>query len=684
MQLAYPWFLFGLFAVIVPVVIHLLQLRRPQRVLFTNTAFIREVEMVTVRHRQLQHWFVLLVRALAIAALVFVFCQPFIPAERYNDLMAQSSTMDVWVDNSNSMQVRAISGRSLLEEGMDQAAILGKGNKADKFRLLNIGRKIESYTQYENDLNTLKLGQGNSAFASISADRNSLVYLFSDFQKSAFTVSSLDKFGSSKRVVLVPLAGKRVGNIYVDSVWVDDAFVRLHTNIGLHVRLRNGGQTDVTDCQVKVLLGAKQAAALRVTVAPGKAVTTVVQVQIDNSVPVEGRVVVDDLPVAFDNTYYFTLQPAAAIRVLEIGEEPVTQQLYGNEPLFAYTFAKSGRVDFGLLRRANMILVSGIANVDAGLREALVSAVKQGASVVIVPSAASGAHTTYNLLFKELGLGGVQWEDNAPKPELREVAMPSAQEPFFRDVFGAQQRAVTMPRVAPVLRWSRTGTDIMRLRDGESYLAGFTNGAGQVYVFSAPFGTAYSDFVEHALFVPVMYRMAMLSYQNEQLPAYRLNQDVVTLKLPAAGTAGRQDEAAFRMVKDSLILIPAQRVVGSEVRLELPEAMNVPGFYQVRQGQQPLTTLAFNANKRESELEAYSADDLRQLLGNSHPNVRVVENGANGAGLAADSADQTGTPLWRYFLAATLVFLLAEALLVRFGRPRAAVGSGSVAAKATV
>ncbi|MDO7853713.1 BatA domain-containing protein [Hymenobacter convexus] len=681
MQLTYPWFLLGLFAVAVPVVIHLLQLRRPQRVLFTNTAFIREVEMVTVRHRQIQQWLILLARGLAIVALVFVFCQPFIPAEKETKLLAKSSAMDVWVDNSNSMQVRTITGDNLLQEATAQAGLLGRGNRSISLRLLNVGKKAGSYAEYENGLEKLKLEEGNGVFRGDIVDGNAPFYLFSDFQKSFFSAKLLDKFGSNRQVVLVPLKGKQTANIYVDSVWLDDAFVRLHTNIGLHIRVRNGGQADAVDCQIKVLLATRQAVAFRVSVAAGKAMTTVAQVRLDNNAMVEGQVILEDRPVTFDNTYYFTLQPAAAIRVLEIGDEPVTQQLYGNEPLFAYSFAKNGNVDFGLLKQANLILVSGVQRVDAGLREALVSAVGRGASIVIVPSAAGSARASYDLLFKTLGLGTVQWEENAPNPELREVDMPSTQEPFFRDVFGAQQRAVTMPRVAPVLRWSRTGTDIMRLRDGESYLASFASGTGRVYVFSAPFAVAYSDFVEHALFVPVMYRMAMLSYRNEQLPAYRLDQGAVTLKLPpaanVASTAGRSDEAAFRMVKDSLTLIPAQRVAGSEVHLALPEAMNVPGFYQVRQGERLLTTLAFNANKRESELDAYSADDLRQLLGSSHPNVRVVEGGADGAGLAADSAEQTGTPLWRYFLAAALVFLLVEALLVRFGRRSAAAGQGS-------
>ena len=406
--------------------------------------------------------------------------------------------------------------------------------------------------------------------------------------------------------------------------------------------------------------------------------------QVADKMLVQGRVVTEDVPVIFDNTYYFTLQPATAIRVLEIGAEPVAKQLYGNEPLFSYSSAKPQNVDYGALQRVNLVVVREVERVEAGLREGLQNVVKRGGSVVIVPSGMVSSHDSYQQLFKVLGLGTVQWETVTAAPELREVAMPGKREPFFRDVFGAEQRGANMPRVVPVLRWPRTGTDILRLRDGESYLAGFTSGAGHVYVFSAPFAQQYSDFVSHALFVPVMYRMAMLSYQNDQLPAYRLTQGTVSLRLPPAVTgiseAARADEASFRLVRDSVVLIPGQRVMPTELRLDLPVGLDAPGFYQVQRGGQVLTTLAFNQDKRESELAAYSADELRQLIGSDHPNIKVVENGADGAGLAKLRAEQTGLPLWRYCLLLVLLALLAEALLVRFGGRKAAASTARVPA----
>ncbi|WP_229725442.1 hypothetical protein [Hymenobacter baengnokdamensis] len=499
------------------------------------------------------------------------------------------------------------------------------------------------------------------------------LYLFSDFQKNEAAPAIWQHIRHKGEVVLVPQVAQPAGNIYVDSVWLNDAFVRTGTAIGLHIRLRNGGAVAVTDCPVKVFLGIRQVAAFRVTVGAGQASETTAQVQLADSKLTLGQVITGDASVSFDNTYYFTVQPAAAIRILEIGPEAATQQAYAAEPLFTYTFAKPQKLNFEDMRRANLVLLREVPQVDAGLREAMLNVVRRGGSVVIVPPADVAAHTSYHELFKALGVGGEQWEAPAVGvPVRQEVAMPSPHDPFFRDVFGAQPRSVVMPQVAPVLRIGRAGTDILRLRDGEGYLTEFGNGAGRTYVFAAPFAKEYSDFPAHSLFVPVLYRLAMLSYHSDQQPAYRLSTPAVALTVPPSATGAGNGETSYRLVHDSLTYIPTQRMQGGQLHLEVPAGLRAPGFYELRKNGQAVTTLAFNAAKRESELAAYSATELRQLLGSTHPNVHVLEDGAKPEVLARYRAEQMSRPLWRYCLLLVLAALLAEGLLLRFGRPRAA------------
>ncbi|RZK30200.1 MAG: hypothetical protein EOO61_19580, partial [Hymenobacter sp.] len=260
MQFLNPGFLWGLLAVAIPVLIHLLQLRRPQRILFTNTGFIKAVELTTVRRRRLQELLVLLARVLAVILLVLLFCQPFIPAKN-NGRHAVDQAVIVLVDNSPSMQAPASQQGTLLQEAVTGALRLSKtyGN-AGRFQLLKQGGGRLNETAYKAKLEKLQFAIGKTAWDDKGIYQGSEaakqpLYIFSDFQKSAAGSAFLRKMPANATVVLVPQIGRSAGNIYVDSVWLDDAFVRVRVNLGLHIRLRNGGTEPMADCPVKVLIG---------------------------------------------------------------------------------------------------------------------------------------------------------------------------------------------------------------------------------------------------------------------------------------------------------------------------------------------------------------------------------------------------------------------------------------------
>ncbi len=682
MHFLFPGFLWGLLAIGAPVAIHLLQLRRPQRILFTNTSFIREVELTTIKRRHLQELLVLLFRVLGVAFLVLLFAQPFIPARQTAGL---GGSVDILLDTSPSMQVPGESQQPLLQEVQGKATALGKNFEvATHFKLLGQSRGLLTQAAYLNEVAATRVSGRHQGWASVlAAQAGQLVaqgplYIFSDFQRGARAKEAVQQLDKNREVVLVPQVARPTANMYVDSVWLEDAFVRTQVNIGLHIRLKNGGSAAIANCPVKVRLGKQQVAAFSATLAAGQTSTTVVQVQLPDKQMFLGQVVTEDRPATFDNTFFFMLQPTVGIQVVEIGAEPVAAQAYQAESLFSYAFMKPQQVNFSQLQRANLVLVREATTIDAALQQALVDVARRGGSVVVVPPGSAAGREATTQLLRALGVAGAQWNATIATPTMQEVAMPSPRNPFFQDVFGAQPRQVVLPQVAPVLSLGRGGADILRLRDGDSYLAEFRNGTGRTYVFTAPFSKDYGDFTTQGLFVPVLYRLAMLSYQVRQQPAYRLTTPGVTLELTPEVIGKDQQEAAFRLVRDSLTLIPAQRLHGNILQLKLPPTMSQPGFYELRRAGRLVTTLAFNADSKESELAVYSPAELRQLVGPDYPNVQVLEPGASPEALLRYRAEQTGRPLWRYCLLAALACLLAEALVLRFGRQKAAARTAAV------
>ncbi|GGF25141.1 hypothetical protein GCM10011383_40930 [Hymenobacter cavernae] len=576
------------------------------------------------------------------------------------------------------MQVQGEEEQTAFDQVVEQARDLTTVYPASTyFELVNKPHRRLTESAYRTSLEQLGIS-GHTASLQTTLARlvetgvrqEGQIYIFSDFQKNDFSPQFITGFDTTQQVFLVPVVGKEGKNVYVDSLMLDDAFVRVDADLSIKIRVHNGGNVAANNCQVRLFIGERQAAAFQTSVEAGASTATTVQVRLTGRDLQRCRVEIEDFPVTFDNTYYFTLQPAPQIRIAELAsDKAATQRLYANEPMFSYTLGKPNSVDYRALTAANLVLIQELPRIETSLRENLQQAVQRGATLVIVPPADATGRQSYNTLFHDLGLGTVQWEPSlTDKPSLRDLASPNLQNPFFREVFARQNRPAVMPKAAPVLHWSRSGIDVLHMRDGEAYLAGFPSGKGKVYLFSAPFDERYSSFTNHALFVPVMYRLAMQSFRNDQQPAYRLNQRTVALAIDGSETAGRA-ERVFKLTKDSLTFIPVQRIQAGELRFDVPPEMQAPGFYQLSRNGRMVATLAFNFDKRESNLAHYSAQELRAMIGN-RSNMRVYDASAGTSVASQYRAERVGTPLWRYCLWGALACLLAEVLLLRFGGRR--------------
>ena len=108
--------LYGLFLLLIPILIHLFQFRKFKSTPFTNVAFLKKIELQSRKSSQLKKWLVLLSRLLMLSAIILAFAEPFIPAKtkKYED-----HTLNVYLDNSLSMQHKN-QGISLFEQAKQE------------------------------------------------------------------------------------------------------------------------------------------------------------------------------------------------------------------------------------------------------------------------------------------------------------------------------------------------------------------------------------------------------------------------------------------------------------------------------------------------------------------------------------------------------------------------------------
>ena len=99
--LANPAWLWLLSLAVVPVLVHLFARSNPPKFAFSNTEFLRRIIKKTARMRKPQDWLLLLLRTLAVLALLFVFLQPLLTSR--STTLGNKKTTIFLIDRSASM-----------------------------------------------------------------------------------------------------------------------------------------------------------------------------------------------------------------------------------------------------------------------------------------------------------------------------------------------------------------------------------------------------------------------------------------------------------------------------------------------------------------------------------------------------------------------------------------------------
>jgi hypothetical protein len=668
MVLLAPQFLFGLFALAIPVIIHFVQLRRPKKVYFTNVQFIRKIEKVNASQRKLKHWLILLSRILFLTFLVLLFCQPFIPAQ--NAAFQKTSEVKLYLDNSWSMQNAAETGNhALFDQGSDEILKIVPNFPANaRIQLLDNSFKAttnrsltkENINQAIGNLTLSPLARSTeSIFSRLNIqDPQTATYWFSDFQKTTFQPGVINELGSDSPINLIVVKAADKANLYIDSVALQDELVRPNETNRLFVQIRNTGQEAKTGVNLKLFIGPQLASTISIDLKANSVTTREIDFRITQTGVLTCRLEIEDQPVTFDNTFYFTLKTPRPIRILDIAgiPNPFTSRLFVNEPLFRYQSVAPGAVNYGQLSQADLVLMNEVPTPDAALLDNLQKFAAAGGNIVLVP-AEKGKNESVAGLFQTFGLP-ITW---LPAPEMPStLSTPDLKNPFFGRIFNQIENRMQMPAAPRVITWNRAEADLLKFRNGNKFLSRFKVGKGAIFVFAAPFSAENNAFSRNALFVPVLYKLALSSYQQEQQLAYNFSQR--TFSFPALKTNTRKTPVSLE--NDSVKYIPEQQLRDGKMILTIPSEMAQAGFYKLKHTDSTLAVLAFNYPKSESNLETYTAGELRTLI--KDPKVKIFESRADSEFSTLLARETKGTPLWHYCLFGCLFFLLAEILLIRF------------------
>lgn len=654
MSFNYPQFLWALTALAIPLIIHLFNFRKTTRIFFSNTRFLRQIKQETTQKRKLKQYLVLASRLLFLLFLVLAFAQPFLPAR---EQLTSQRNLVVYLDNSYSMSAPVREKVRALDAGVGYVRDIVELFPAEtRFKLLTndfapFSNSFKSKSEILDQLSQVRLSPVSRSFIEVVkriGEPGNTVFWISDFQKSTFGNESL--LDSAWQVRLVPVEYPQVSNVFVDSIYLNNPFIIGGEKNSIRVRLRNEGPRTLDGLVTKLTINGIQAATSSVTIEPNSFVET----SFDLSRGLKGynQVVFSfsDFPVSFDNEFYFTLNYSGRLRIVEIKPDTRAthvENVYGNRELFDFRTFAAGNVDYSVLNDADLVVLNSLDNVDNSLNAAI-QLYRSNGTLLVIPGSQPDLGSYKNLL-------GLPTLTKLEKSERMELDKPDFQNPFFENVFEEKSAALAMPLAQKMLDWGPDRSAILRFKNGQPYLSRFNN----TFVMASSLNREVSDLSTHAIFVPVMYRIAASGKKAERKPYYYLSSSLVTV--PADSLAG---EEPARMKGDQE-LVPSQRRFGDRLLLEIPRYTISQGFYYVTHSRDTLDLLAFNLEKSESILDQFTGEEVKTALGGGNQ-VSIFK--ATSADTFSNEIKERylGTPLWKYAVVLALLFLLIEVLLIRF------------------
>ena len=639
MQFKHPELLYALFLLLIPIIVHLFQLRKFQKVDFTNVAFLKEATLQTRKSSQIKKWLILLTRLLLLAALVIAFAQPF--TSKSNSFKTEKETI-IYLDNSFSMQAKGNQGELLKRAVQDIIANVPENQnisiitnddvfknttlKAIKNDLLKLNYSsnglspeavlLKSKTLFNNKSNTLKN-----------------IILISDFQedKSSFKVES-DPLINLNLVNLNPLNSN---NISIDSIYISETNP---SSIELKVTLKNSG---IPIENLPVSLYNDDNLIAKTSVAIEQGAETIFSLPVDQII--NGKITIDDSNLQFDNTLYFNINKASKINILAINgqDDSFLKRIYPKTE-FNYNASPVNQLNYNLIDVQHLIILNELNSIPIALFSALKQFTSQGGSIIVMPSKAINM-ASYNQLLANYN-GGF---NDVMTSEKRITTINYSHPLYNNGVFEKQVKNFQYPKVNSFYNIASAGlSPVLQFEDEKIFLGQKKN----AYIFTAALNQDNSNFKNSPLIVPTFYNIAKQSFKIPVL-YYTIGKENtfdVETKM--------QQDAVLSLENGTINRIPKQQYFNNKVVVKTLEEPSFSGTYLIKNKNETIKNVSYNYNRNESKLTYRNLSSIENVTV-SDSITKVFDT---------IKSDTKVNALWKWFAIFALALLIIEMLILKF------------------
>jgi len=684
MRFLFPAFLFALFTIAIPIIIHLFNFRRHKTVYFSHVNFLKDIKKQSRKKSRLKQLLILLARIFTIVFLVFAFSQPYIPEQ--NEIKKQPNQLvAVYIDNSFSMNAISENGQ-LLELARNKALEISLAYPpGTRFRLftndlnpkhrhiLNKDQFIQQVAEIKPSPKLVPLSLIYNRFVNQHSEENpgtdKNIYLISDFQRRIadpenFTQSNVFSY-------FIPLEPNEVVNIYIDSCWVEVPAHRLNQEETLFVRIKNNSSQDFQNLPLKLYLNDSLKSITNFSVNAENEIISQIKYTNNSSGSQLGKVEITDYPFTTDNSWYISyfVEPNLKTLIIYDGQNNPDEYLvplvalFDNDDYIQLDQMDINSLQISRLSNYHTIILLNSASFSSGLLSQLKKLVQEGTSVVLFP-ANNTNFASVNSLLASFSSSLINGFDTTSQ----EISGIDFDNDFYKNVFKKKEENAVFPKINVHLTFEKRNrsseTNLLWVKNGDKAFSMLPYEKGKLWLFSFPLDENSEAFTRDILFVPTMYNIVLNSIKQQEISFTIGNNLFYTLSKNENGNLNSRIE--IKNVSTGETYIPGKNITERGTRLSLTNITNAAGHYLVLENGETISAVALNYNRDESDLRYVSKTELGNRIDELQLERSMVISDSGKNFSETFEEIQKGKQLWKLCIILALLFILAEVLIIRF------------------
>ncbi|MBA6315922.1 BatA domain-containing protein [Cellulophaga baltica] len=630
MHFKHPEILWGLFLLLIPILIHLLQLRRFKKTAFTNVKMLQQVVAESQKSRSLKKWLLLFTRMLLFTALIIAFTQPFFAK---NTVFKNKETI-IYLDNSFSMQAKK-GNTSLLEVAVQE--IVKNAPKNAPITLFTNNNTFSNTTiaAIQNDLLSLNFSQNQLPLEAITLKATSLFSTTSNSIKNLIVISDFQK---NKEASLKP--SKELNNYYiqlapskVENIAIDSIFYSPESNETTTIKIKLSASQDLENQPISVYNGdqliAKTAAEFNNTKRAS------VTISLPENDLILGKIQLDDAGLNYDNQFFFSRNKKEKVRILEIYgvETGYLERIYTAEE-FEYQKNSIAQLNYSLIESQHTIILNELEALPEALVQALHLFTQQGGTLIVIPND-DITITNYNTLLNNFGV-----RLNQKITTSQEITHINFDHPIYSNVFDQKVNNFQYPEVKTYYSLGAKQSPLLSYASNEPFLLGKRG----FYFFTSPLSSELSNFKNSPLIVPTLYNMGVESLKQQELYYTIGKNNSVTIAVEGI------NDAVLKISNATNEYIPQQQSLNNKIVLNFNEVPSEDGLFTVKNKETNFKHLGFNYPRTESNLTYLDLENSKDIY--TPTSISDLFDTLE--------KDDSKNELWKWFVILALLFGLIE------------------------